>query len=181
MECFPHWQWFDGPYQRFHSNTALSLRITPAAIIIRKDATDLVWSENKGLRGKYEDITALLLNFKHELIPGNVILISRWGEEDDQWQEKRDVYRHCAKECELLFCDSSKHVRLELPMPVFLKQDAPTGHMPHWSDVSLDWLQSLNCPVFSPAELNREVVDESCRSDRQTKRKSPSSKKSVKK
>ena len=180
-ECFPHWQWFDGPYQKFHANTALSLRITPAAIVLRKDATDLVWSENKGYRGKLEEVTAYLLNFKHELIPGNVILISRWGEEDDQWQEKRETYRHCAKECGLLFCDSLKHVRLELPMPQFLKQDAQAGTMPLWAEMSLDWLQSLNYPVFSPAELNREIVDQSSMLERRTKKKSTSSTRSPRK
>jgi hypothetical protein len=136
-ESFPHWHWLKGPWSSFHQNTGIAVHVTPAAIILQGPATDIVWSNNKGYAGKVDEIASALLCFKHEITPGNVILVCRFEESDELWQEKRKIYAACAKEYHLQFSSSSKHARFTLPRPAFLQEDAPSGIQPRWEDAEV--------------------------------------------
>lgn len=176
-DCFPHWQWHAGPYDKFHSNGASVLRVTPAAIVLQQVANELVWSNNSGYRGKLEDVVSAILSFTHRIVPGNVLLICRFGESEEEWLEKLDVYAVCAKECGLRFHGCSLNVRLELPNPAFLRQDVSSGHTRPWDEFPLNWTESLPLPTFSLDELSREIWDQSCVSGKRLKKPSTPSKK----
>lgn len=167
-ESFPHWHWFKGPWKSFHQNTGIALHVTPAAIVLQGPATEIVWSDNKGYAGKVEDIASALLCFKHEITPGNVILVCRFEESDELWQEKLGVYQRVAKEYQLVFSGCEKYARLLHPTPAFLLADVHSGQHVHWSELPatcqpsdvLEWLflEGTNREVLGHALLSERIL-----------------------
>jgi hypothetical protein len=180
-ESFPHWHWIKGPWSAFHQNTGIAVHVTPAAIVLQGPATEIVWSNNNGYAGKVDEIAAALLCFKHEITPGNAILICRFEESDELWREKLHVYGLCAREYDLRFDGCSKYARLVLPIPAFIKVESQHGTTPRSGQ------ESETFPPFELSEkpflqeMNRELWGQSCIVDRQLQKRLTNSKKREKK
>lgn len=172
---FPHWQIIPGPFSSFHSNSAISLRVTPSVVVLRGEATKLIWSHNKGISGRLEDVVSEILKIRTQIVPGDVILICRWNEEDELWREKTDTFALCAEELRLNFSASWKYVRLELPR-LHPETNLSRGNEPLWEEFPVDWLDSVESPSALPriSRLSREVWDQSLWSERLTTKKSRS-------